>query len=572
MVKNPSDCENTYGPNDGEVNGVVPTEEQSGCTTTPSGDVCPTTPADKRCKPFQLSTSRDSCFIDGVVNEALNIGGADLNVYKLLGVHEQCKLIDATGNGEPLSSGDGVGFPAANAFDKMVTEWHSKQTGDSVVGQAFIGYDFGEIKLPDGSRRVYGEEASIRKHITAILIKQSANTINRVTKARVERSEDGVKWYGVQVVDLPDDDCLNTILLKNSSVHNRFWRLRPLAFNGGSSDYWGVQALQLVHNFQATHIRNIQDKIFLENSDRDYADVPTLVKGSYDLIDINTELSKFGIELPAQSVYMTVNFSACVAALGRPLVIGDIIELPSEAQFSAELELIEKWLEVTDVAWSTEGYTPGWKPTLQRIILQPAYVSQETQDIFGDLAELEVDDGLGLVEGGDGNDPIFQDYSDVSQEVRAQAKEMVPQSGREMSSTIRAWEEEEVRAADEQGLGPNPSGASLQRIGLNPIGLYAEDAMPPNGKPFSEGTEFPDTPTHGDYHRLTFEGLSQDIPARLFRYSSTKGRWIFLEKDRRAEFDPNKPRLQEFLVSPTRRPHTNIVRDKLDECDEEDND
>lgn len=552
------DCENTYGPGtDDDSTG------SSGCRQTPQGDYCPSDSDDKRCRDFQLSNNRDVCFIENLTNESLNIGGADLNVFKLLGVHEQCKLVDATGRGTAISNGDGVGFPASNAFDMLISEWHSQQTGDGVTSSSYLGYDFGEIKTNDDSRRRYGIEASVRKHITAIRIKQSPNSANRATKARLERSEDGQKWYGVQIFDLPDDDCLNTILLKTSSVHNRYWRIRPVNFNGGASDYWGIQAFELIHNYQATHITNIQDKIFLENRDRNYAAEPILIKGSYDLIDITTELSKFAIELPSQSIYMQVSFSACVAALGRPLVIGDIIELPSEAQFSAELKRIEKWLEVTDVGWSTEGYTPGWTPTMQRIILQPAYVSQETQDIFGDLSQSEIPGEEGLVDGGDGNDPIFQDYSDISQEIEAQSKEMVPEAGREMSSTIRAFEQEEVEAAADQGL-PN-----LQKIGLNPTGLYAEDAMPPNNAPFTEGTDFPASPSNKDYHRLTYEGLSKDVPARLYRYSQSKGRWIFLEADRRAEFDPQKPRLQEFLTSDTKTYHTNIVRPKQNQCDED---
>lgn len=550
------DCKNTLGPND-----TPPSSANGVCHETTPGSYCPPVNADKTCNPFQLTANRDSCFIDNLVNESLNIAGADLNVYKLLGVHEQCKLVDATGLGEAISGGDSIGFPAANAFNKLATEWHSQQTGNGVVASSFIGYDFGEIKIPDQSRRVYGIEANVRKRITAISIKQGANQQNRITRARLERSDDGEKWYGVQMFDLPDDNCLNTILLKNaaSSVLSRYWRLRPVVFNGASSDYWAVQAFEMVHNYQATHIRNIQDKIFLENRDRDYADVSVLLKGKYDLIDISTELSKFGIELPSQTIYMTVSFAACVAALGRPLIIGDIIELPSEAQYSAELRRIEKWLEVTDVAWSSEGYTPGWKPTLLRIILQPAYASQETQDIFGDLAEQPVVDGLGLLDKGDGNHPIFQDYSDISQDIEAQSKDMVPESGREMSSTIRAWEESEIQAATDQGL-PN-----LQRIGLNPTGLYAEDAMPSNGEPFTEGTSFPANPAHGDYHRMTYENT--DVPARLYRYSNVKGRWIFLEYDKRAEFDSSKPRLQEFLTSPTRRSHTHILRNTPDDCE-----
>lgn len=563
MVKD-TECKGTVGPDfplDRNGNPIQP-DPNAGCDTRPDGRACPPTPKDNTCRPFQLSRNRDSCFVDGLVNEALNIGGADLNVYKLLGVHEQGKLVDVTGMGQAISNGDAPGFPASNAFDVFVTEWRSIQSGPGLTASSFIGYDFGEIKTVDKSWRVYGIEANIRKHITAISIKQSNNPENRVTRARIERSEDGMRWYGVSVVLLPDDDCLNTVLFRNS-VPSRYWRIRPLDFNGGATDYWGVQALQMFHNYVATDEYNVQDKVFLENRDRDYSTDPLLLKGSYDLIDVQSELLKMGIELPAQTFYVQVSFSACVAILGRPLVIGDIVEIPSETQFSAKMEALEKWMEVTDVAWSTEGYTPGWQPTLLRVVMQPAYVSQETQDIFGDLAENEVPGGLGLLDKGDGNHPIFQDYSDVSQTIEAEAKDAVPEKGREFNSTVRAWEEEEVRAADDQGLGPTDGGPSLQRIGLRPNALYVEDAMPANNEPFTEGTEFPTSPQHGDYHRLTYD-VSFNVPARLYRYSSSKGRWIFLEKDRRAEFNPDKPTLQEFLTSGTRRPHTHILRDEED--------
>lgn len=547
-------CKGTSGPYHPDTNGTD--NGKPGCEPRPGTDqYCPPTSKDNTCRPFQLTKNRDNCFIDGVINEALNIGGADVNVYKLLGVHEQGKLVDATGNGNPISNGDAPGFPASNAFDVYVTEWRSIQRGPGVTASSYIGYDFGVVKTPDDSRRVYGIEVSVRKHITALAIKQSSDPSKRVTRARIERSSDGQKWYGVALVNLPDDDCLNTIYFRDS-VTMRYWRIRPVEFNGGATDYWGVQALQLFPNYVGTRHDNIQDKIFLENRDRDYATDPALIKGSYDLIDVSTELSKFGIELPAQTMYLTVNFSACVAVLGRPLVIGDIIELPSEAQYSAEMRRIQKWMEVTDVAWSTEGYTPGWQPTMLRVILQPAFASQETQDIFGDLAEQEIPDELGLLDKGDGKHPHYQDYSDIRQEIQELGKEIAPEYGAEGSSTIRSWEEEELQAAEQQGL-PN-----LQKIGLNSTGLYVEDAMPPNNAPFTEGPSFPENPSHGDYHRLTYEGLSRDVPARLYRYSSSKSRWIYLETDRRAEFDPDKPRLEEYLESDNAKPHTHITKPK----------
>lgn len=565
MACEDNQCTGTSGPQHPVyTTSVNPTNQIAGCTPTPAGGSCPTVEADKSTIAWQLQNSNDSCYVDTLVNENLAIGGADLNVYKLLGIHEQCKTVDVTGKGLPQTNGDAIGYPSFNAFDIYISEWHSLQTGTGVPASAYLGYDFGEIKTNDGARRVYGTEASVRKHITAIAIKQSNNPINRVTRARIERSADGKKWYGVSNVNLPDDDCLNTILF-NDSVLMRYWRLRPIDFNGESDDYWGVQTLEMFHNYVATETYNIQDKIFMENRDRDYDKDSQTVKCHYDLLDTTTELSKFGIELPGQSMYCTVSFSSCIAILGRPLIIGDIVEVPSEAQYSSEMKKILKWMEVVDVAWSTEGYTPGWTPTLLRIIIQPAYASQETQDIFGDLAEEPLPDELGLVTNnvGTGNNPNFQDYSDASQTAVELAKEHTPQQGREMSSTIRAWEEDEIKNSMNQGV------ENLQKIGLNPTGLYAEDAMPPNNKPFTEGETYPENPTHGDYHRLLFEGYSKDVPARLYRYSEAKGRWIYLETDRRAEFDGNKPRLQEFLTAKGKTPHTNILRDDTQKCEDE---
>jgi len=560
-------CSGTVGP-DYELNpdGTIKTDTSGQpCVSTPNGRrLQPNQTNDFRCRPFQLELGNANQYVDRVVNEALNIGGATLNVYKLLGVHEQGKLVDCTGRGEAVSNGDLPNFPAANAFDMYVTEWRSIQRGSGVLASAYIGYDFGNIKTNDDSRRAYGIDTSIYKHVTTIAIKQSSQQSRRVTRARIERSNDGIKWYGVSVVLLPDDDCLNTVQFKHS-VPSRYWRIRPLDFNGlADNNVWAIPAIQMFHNYEATDEYNIQDKVLLENRDRGYATDEIPIKGYYDLTDNLSELTAFGLEIPSMTIYITVSFSACVAALGRPLVVGDIMEIPSEAQYSAEMKRILKWMEVTDISWATEGYTPGWQPTLLRIVAQPAFVSQETQDIFGDLGET-LPDGIGTVSGEDGQDPVYQDYFDVSQTIEAEARDAVPERGAEGSSTIRAWEKSEVEAAADQGV-PN-----LQKIGLYPNGLYVEDAMPPNNAPFTEGDEYPENPTHGDYHRLTYSGLAEDIPARLFRYSTSKGRWIYLETDLRDLYNPAKPTLKEFIISPNAVPNSEITRNREtidDDCEE----
>ena len=515
---------------------VVP----SGCIETPSGVKCPNTAPSDVCKPFQLSDNEDECIIKDYVEEALGIGGADLNFFKLLGVHEQGQLTDTTGNGTPISGGAAINFPAANAFDQYVTAWRSLQKGIGVTASSFIGYDFGIIRL-NNLRTRYGESKDETRDVSTLRIKQTSDPNKRVTRVRVERSQDGIKWYGVDIVSLPDCDKLVTVNFRRS-VPSRYWRLRPVEFNGNDTDFWSVVALELI-DYEETQITNVQDRLFLENKNRDYQTPHITVKGSYDLVDTQTELSRFGIELPTQMLYVTVSFNSVVRALGRPPVIGDVIEMPSETQYSSSMEPVKKYMELTDVGWSTEGYTPGWQPTMLRCIAQPMLASQETQDIFGDLAGQV--DSSGLFDEDDGNHPVYQDYSEIGQTVTEQAvqEDAAPQRGSDFGNEIEEFSEEQAQAATDIGI-------SITKIGLNADATYVEDALPPNGEDFSLGDTFPVSPTNNDYHRLTYSGLAGDVPDRLYRYSNAKGRWIYLETDRRHEYDGQKKKLQEFITSP----------------------
>ncbi len=540
-------CENTYDANGKLIGGpsivALPTGSAD-CQTTSANGCPPST--NLSCSPFQLTKSNDKCFIDSVVAEALNIGAANVHVFKLLGVHEQGKLNDLTGNGIAISGGALAAFPATNAFDTFVTEWRSLQKGTNVLSFAFIGYDFGEIKL-DNSRVRYGVETFIKHNIATIKIKQSSNPANRVLQARIERSADGINWYGVSVISLPNDDCLNTIYFKHT-VPSRWWRIRPISFTGGPNDFWGVQALQLM-DYDATSLYNIEDEIFLENRDRDYATESVTLKMSYSLIDTQSFLTRFAIELPSQIYQMLVNFSVCVQQLGRPIVIGDIFEVPSETQYSSTMQPIKKYLEVTDVTWSTQGYTPGWMPTMLQVTAAPMMASQETQDIVGSLAASA--DVLGLLNIDDGNSLNFQDLSIPSQTIQAAETTNVPERGAEIGD-ITWFTPEQLAAAAAQG------GPSLSKLNANLQGIYAESGMPPNGLPYTEGDAYPTSPKDGDYHRLTYTGLAADIPPRLFKYSIVKGRWIYLETDRRAQYRTTKPILQEFLSSSTKKPANEV--------------
>lgn len=514
----------------------------SGCVTLPSGQKCPA-PTDKSCKQWSLTNTGDVCYIDNAQQEMLNISGADINVFKLLGIHEQGQLVDLTGSGKAISGGDADQFPASNAFDIYQTEWHSLQRGSSVVEKAFIGYDFGEIKLPTGRDR-YAVDANIRHHITTIKIKQSSHVPKRATRVRVERSDDGKQWFGVAIVDLPDTDQLETIYFRHS-VPNRYWRLRPINFSGGSSDYWSIVALQMI-DYMVTSLDNIEDKILLENRNRDYAEQAITLKGHYDLVDQASELTRFGIELPTLTYSIKVNFNATLSKLNRPVVIGDIIELPSEMQYTPSMKPVKKYLEVTDVTWDTDSYTPGWFPTTLKLTAQPALASQETQDIFGDLANKV--DSSGLLSPDESKGKQYQDLQEITQFIQAEAKTAVPERGSESSNTLRQFTPQEIQQAIDQGF------TGLLNIQPNQYGIYMEDGLPPNQLPYTEGEAFPTNPIDGDYHRIVYTGSAEGIPAKLYRWSTAKNRWIYMETDRRQQFNNDKPVLQEFLGSKNKKP------------------
>lgn len=504
---------------------------------------------DLSCKTWQLSQSGDVGVIDLYGAESLAIGGADFNVFKLLGVHEQGKLIDLAGHGIPISGGTANGSSAEYAFmkDECGHFWRSVQKGSTdITAYAYIGYNFGTPKLENGRNR-YGVDVDVKYHITTIRIQQSTNPNRRVTKARVERSEDGEKWFGVALIDLPNNDQLNQISFKQSAL-SRYWRIRPISFTGSDTDFWEVQNLELI-DWDETNLFQVQDEYgWIENRDRDYADKSITIKGFYDLYEKETDLSQFGFGTTGSLFYITCNFNDVVNRLGRPIVIGDILEVPSEAQYNPKLERVLKYLEVTDVSWSAEGYTPGWHPTMLRVIAEPMLAKQETMDIVGDLAGAIDHSGLFELDQSKYSELAIQQH----ERARAKADQEVPLRGSD-STEFETFEDDDPRtqAYAEHDI-------DIRKIGVKQTALYVEDALPKNGEPYTEGSEYPSNPSDGDYHRLTYTGLADSIPPRLYRYSGKKGRWVFLESDKRFEYDPQKPSLQRLKDSRTAIPMRNV--------------
>jgi hypothetical protein len=344
-------------------------------------------------------------------------------------------------------------------------------------------------------------------------------------------------WKRVDVINFPNTGNLETINIKPSHAAP-LWRIMPTLFAGSNTDPWEVIKLELM-DYQATRLDNIQDPIFMENRDRDYASTSIMIKCTYQPMDSIGDLGKFGFSLMDQYAF-SCSFARMIELLGRPIVIGDIIEVEPEVQYDAELKPVKKFLEVTDCSWAAEGYSPAWKPMLYRFMASQVLPSQETRDLFGTPEEQQyiVDDGSFFDNMGQHQLTPLQ----ITETIKAEVANDVPETGSDGASTI----------ASGMPMVPTPNdGSDLAGRGqTDQRDMYIEDGLPPNGEPYGEGYELPDILTvhDGDYFRLNY-AIEVNIPPRLFKYSALKMRWIYQETDCRGAYSSHKPSVRNALIS-----------------------
>lgn len=560
-------------------------------------------------------TEADKKTIENQIAESIEIAGAQINVFKLLGVHEQGKLIDLIGQGIPLSNGSSAGSDVINAYDSnLLTSWQSAQTGSNVITDpAYIGYYFGTKKTITGTER-YAPSQKIVQHITTIKIQQGANPQNRVLQARIERAQDELipkitftgtgngqivnlsvgyqhdpctiiatavndhqfsiisdvegplgiincgqmfacktarfsivpgniafvvgdmfmvrlelDWKRCDVVNLPDTSNLETVSIR-ASAPAPYWRIVPILFSGNVGDFWEIVKLEMI-DYKATSIDNIQDTLFLENRDRDYAQTSITVKCQYQPFDSVGDLGKFGFSILDQYIF-TCSFARMVELLGRPVVVGDVLEVTPELQYDHNLKAVKKYLEVTDCGWSADGYTPQWAPVLYRFQAVQLLPSVEVRDIVPMPEDqlFNVSDGT-----------FFDKFEQVQTAPILTTEE----------NTIVAHDKVPERGEDVQAVA---FVEDMPKVNVGNKGMYVEDGMPPNGEPYGEGYKLPDisASNDGDYFRLNYP-QHMNIPPRLYKFSLLKNRWIYQETDRRDMYSSHKPSIKNALVSLNKR-------------------
>jgi hypothetical protein len=300
----------------------------------------------------------------------------------------------------------------------------------------------------------------------------------------------------------------------------------------------------------------IQDLLFLENRDRKYDPDIYLLRGVYNLSDIDFNLSQFGLFLQNDTIFMTFHINDTVEKLGRKIMAGDVVELPhlkDEYALNDFSFALKRFYVVEEVNRAAEGFSVTWYPHLYRAKLKPLVDSQEFKEILDGVA-------------GEGTNQTLRDVMStyekemqITAAVLDQADADAPKSGYDTTKFYHMQRgpdgspqlisadlenhfvtNDQPQAADAEGnllfdTEGNPVYAgttadqtyrSIERPGYGTLNgntsSWLDDALPANGARFTAGIAFPTTPQEGQFCLRT-----DYMPQRLFRYSGT--RWIKVE-------------------------------------------
>lgn len=134
-----------------------------------------------------------------------------------------------------------------------------------------------------------------------------------------------------------------------------------------------------------TNETTIQDLLYLENRDRKYEDDIYELRCHYNIQDNDFDLSQFGLFLTSDNLFLTVHYNDMVERLGRPIIAGDVIELPHlrQEQLDQSVPNINKYYVVEDANRASEGYGFEWYHHIWRMRVGPVQNQQEFADILG---------------------------------------------------------------------------------------------------------------------------------------------------------------------------------------------
>jgi hypothetical protein len=342
---------------------------------------------------------------------------------------------------------------------------------------------------------------------------------------------------------------------------------------------------------------NIQDLLLLENRDRIYAPDIYVMRGVFNMQDVDFDLTQFGLFLNSDTLFITFHYNDMIDTFQRKIMAGDVIEIPTLKDYNPLDPTVlpyPKYYVVQDAAFAAEGFSQTWLPHLWRIKATPLVNAQEYRDIldkpfvseyiwdpgdyypagsvvnYGDVyyrATQNVPAGVDITNNTYWTlftPPTISDVqgtrtkdTEINDAIVTQAEIEVPTSGYD---TVKFYIEPTTvdgLPASPQGLattsgvtvdGTQPGMAVTPRADGYTVGYLTGDGIPPNGLPVTTGITFPQNPSAGDYAlRLDY------FPNRLFRYDGR--RWIKIEEKVRTNLS-NGPTNNTLRSSFVNNPYT----------------
>ena len=271
--------------------------------------------------------------------------------------------------------------------------------------------------------------------------------------------------------------------------------------------------------------RTIQDLLFLENRDRKYSPDVYIIRGIYNVQDIDFNLSQFGMFLQNDTIFLTVHMNDIVERLGRKPMSGDVIEFPHmKEDYSLDESIpiaLKRYYVIEDVNRAAEGFSQTWWPHLLRLKLKTLVDAQEFRDVIGDATT------TGSVAN---YMSTYNREKTINDQVVAQAELDSPKAGFNYKQYYVAPIDERgnIRTDNvnttERISSDKPINAVIDTPAASHYGFYLDgDGVAPNGNPAGFGITFPTSNVDtGDYFLRT-----DYLPNRLFRFDGI--RWVKIE-------------------------------------------
>ena len=276
----------------------------------------------------------------------------------------------------------------------------------------------------------------------------------------------------------------------------------------------------------------IQDLLFMENRDRKYDPDVYVMRGIYQMQDLDFNLSQFGLFLTNDNIMVHFHMRDTVDTLQRKIMAGDVLELPhlkDEYALDDSLVALKRFYVVTDVTRPANGFSQTWYPHLLRAKCQPLVDSQEFSQI------LDQDSGAG--DGSTLRDLLstYQKSIDINNQIIEQANQDAPLSGYDKTHYYIIPQGldglvDVAAASATTDISADDAGQADASFVLNTpktkyyVGVAAGgDAMPPNGETFGSGIQFPSNPINGQFYLRT-----DYLPNALYRFDGK--RWLLYEQ------------------------------------------